>query len=379
MSDRVVQPHPNGSEMSEKYSTVKQSAWIGHWMQPKHRRSLDDNLCPENKDMNEMKQHSLLRSQGYEPSATSAFSKLKDRAASQSSEAVSKVMTDGSDSKKQRSDLLYFPVFNVHEKGGSTNKQVPGAQTGQCSEFDAATTSTKKPHCELQETGITTRGSKLFLKEVMPNLELELRAHDSINGGCMPAVKSSQGKLLGVSSSNPYGIMYRNEQVIPFASTSKEHITHRSFYHDFKTDTLRFASTLDAGENIHLCPPMYAETTRHFCITEKMAISVFDEGKIFRESMLSAKFNGNLGGFLTLSSASGQVRPGLKLQLLDGSTDSEHIVTGSEENQKHEGSRGIGRLSTVGALTNEISAETRTMEVDASLENSHFHGMLPID
>ncbi|KAL9683906.1 hypothetical protein QQ045_021333 [Rhodiola kirilowii] len=380
MSDRAVQPHPNSSEMSGKYSSMKQSGWIGHWMPDKYKRPRDGNLCVQREDGHEMKKHSLSCDQVPEPSGTKSFSGVRERV-DRSMEVINRFPTDGSHLKKERSDLLSFPIINVLKKGGASRKQVPGTQTGQHNEFNAAATGTIKPHSAYvsggqgQVTESATIGCKFLPKETIPNLEMELRSRDSVEGGCMPAVKSFRGKLPDMPSGYPYGIMCRKEKAIPYASTSKEHLTYRSSYQDFNVETMRISSTLDAREGIHIGSPMYTETTRHFFITEKTAIGVSDEGKIFRESMFSTKFNGNLGGLLSLSPASGQVRPGLKLQLLDGSTDSEQKDRGSEENQKDEHNQSIGRLDTVTGVVDETSAETRTMEVDISLENNHHRGL----
>uniref|UniRef100_A0A7N0T874 F-box protein n=2 Tax=Kalanchoe fedtschenkoi TaxID=63787 RepID=A0A7N0T874_KALFE len=348
MSDQATQPHPTRGEMSGQSTSFRQSPWMGHWMQAKYKRPRDGSPSFQVEDGSEMNQLSLPINYVSGSKSLNAVGEAGDRG---SAEVMNKpMMPDGSDLKKERKESLSFPIFSVDRPGSASCKQVAETQIGQGSKYNAVSVATVKPR-RIQEM------------ENTPNLELELRSRDSVDGGYV--MQSARMNLPGIHSGFPYGVLYRREKAIPFASTSRGHPAHRPSYHDFNVETMRISDTLDPGEEIHLGLPMYARATRHFLITEKTTIGVSGEGKIFGASMLSTNFNGNFGGMLSLS----QARPELKLQLLDGSTDSEQEDRCSEENQKTKGCQSIGRLDSVAGLTNETSAETRTMEVDNSMEN----------
>ncbi|KAF3435725.1 hypothetical protein FNV43_RR22817 [Rhamnella rubrinervis] len=126
-------------------------------------------------------------------------------------------------------------------------------------------------------------------------------------------------------------------------------------------ENMRICSTMDSMEDPARGPTKFSQTTHHFMFGKKNSFDFSKGGQMLKESSISTKLKGKtFPELFSLCSDYGlPAQPGVKLQLLGGSSSSE-------------GDKDVKRPAV--NLNNESSADTDTMDMDSFWEN-HASGM----
>lgn len=123
--------------------------------------------------------------------------------------------------------------------------------------------------------------------------------------------------------------------------------------------TMKIYTSIDSVEESSRGQPKISQTTHHFLMSKKADVNLSDRGKFFRESVAPTKFKGNTFNEILdfPPPMSDHALEGLKLETLGSS-------------RKSEGKENVQDFKCPTSLTNESSAETDTMNIDALHENN---------